>query len=114
ALSRRAVAAPPRRDGDGRARGAAGHRDPRCARRGDRGRRPPAPGLFAGQWRTRLFPAPLGGLRARGRTVPGLHLRRGGAPHHSVRALDLLLREEAAVAVSGASRETYVGPVAVA
>src|SRR3981189_1710285 len=72
-----------------RARRGAGERDPRGARRGDRGRRFIAAGLCAGEWRTRLFPASLGGLWPRGRAVSGLYLCRGGAPHHPGRALDL-------------------------
>ena len=61
--------------------------------RGDRRRRLVAARLCAGQRRTRLFPAPLGGLRQGGRALPRLHLRRRGAPHHPSRPLDLLLQQ---------------------
>ena len=47
--------------------------------------------------RARLFPAPLGGLRPRGRTLPGLQLQRRRAPHRPVRPLDVLLRQTAAL-----------------
>ncbi len=50
----------------------AGGRDPRGADRGDRGRRFVIARLCPGQWRTRLFPAPLGGVRQGRGAVPGL------------------------------------------
>src|ERR1051326_5683451 len=67
------------------------------ARGGDRGRWLLAQGLRPGEWRARIFPAPLGGLRQGGRALPRLHLRRGRAPHRAVGPLDVLLREEAAL-----------------
>ena len=51
--------------------------------------------LCPGRRRTRLFPAPLGGLRPRRRTLPRLRLRRGGAADRAVRPLDVLLRQTA-------------------
>src|SRR6266700_2284069 len=65
--------------------------------------------LRPGQWRARLFPAPLGGLWQGGRALLRLHLRRGRPPHRPVRPLDLFLRQAPALAqvkpVTGAARE---------
>ena len=72
--------------------------DPRCSRRGDRGGRIVAARLCPGERRTRLFPAPLGGLRQGGRTLPRLHLRRGRAPDRPGRSVDVLLRQAPALA----------------
>ena len=93
----RLVAAAARRVDRPRPGRPAGRGDPRGARRGDRSRRLVVARLCPGRWRAWLFPAPLGGLRPRGRALPRLQLRRRGAPHRPIRPLDFLLREAAAL-----------------
>ena len=75
----------------------AGRGDPLGAGRSHRRRRLVVARLCPGRWRTRLFPAPLGGLRPRGRTMPRLRLRRGGAADRAIRPVDVLLRQAAAL-----------------
>ena len=97
ALSRPVVAAAARRHDWPWPGRTAGSGDPRRARGSNRSRRLVIARLCADQWRTRLFPASLGGLWPRGRALPRLHLQRGCAPHRAGRPLDFFLRQKAAL-----------------